>query len=105
MGGSCWVFRADRSCRFAAESAFWPNENAANDKTAHRSMHVVFITTSSGDRNVYKAVLRFVRADGIVIPGEPPNGYSANHRRSYADGNGRVEHSASGCRNCTGCTF
>src|SRR5258707_5235483 len=101
MGGSRWVFRDDRSCRLVAESAFWPNENAANDKTAHRSRHVVFITTSSGDRNVYKAVLGFVRADGIVIFGEHPNGYSANHRRPYANGNGRVEHTTSDSRNCT----
>src|ERR1700730_422502 len=38
IGGSCCVFRADRSCGLdAVESAVWAKENAASNRTTDRS--------------------------------------------------------------------
>src|SRR5258708_4024611 len=73
MGGSCCVFRVDRSSRPEAESALWPNENATSDRIMQGNNHFVFIVALLGRIQGSRFVRLVKRVGRRPIPQNGPN--------------------------------
>jgi len=68
MGGSCWVFRAERSCRVEdVESAVWAKEKVASNKATARSKIRVFKICLLSRQGIFRRdERRFVPSPEII---------------------------------------